>query len=217
MWGKRKRLQDRGPVARVGIRSERRRRLLVSLIPVVLVLIPILAFIPWESFLGRDDVIPLLRPGIGIMGLAVVLGLSILAERQIPDDGEDGMSEGDIGTVDRVLADARSTEEQLRGYQLPEFDSGRMDSDLSHVSPRAVETMRIVKGPYALTWGAGTLGAIDVQTVMPAFGSDEFRLRGRVGLGYGDNASDSDSDLGLWGAGERWRFQVTGGYRTGDD
>ena len=135
MWGKRKRLQDRGPVARVGIRSERRRRLLVSLIPVVLVMIPILAFIPWESFLGRDDVIPLLRPGIGIMGLAVVLGLSILAERQIPDDEEDGMSEGDIGTVDRVLADARSTEEQLRGYQLPEFDSGRMDSDLDEDAP----------------------------------------------------------------------------------
>lgn len=135
MWGKRKRLQDRGPVIRVGIRPERRRRLLVSLIPVVLVLIPILAFIPWESFLGRDDVIPLLRPGIGIMGLAVVLGLSILAERQIPDVEEDGMSEGDIGTVDRVLADARSTEEQLRGYQLPEFDSGRMDSDLDEDAP----------------------------------------------------------------------------------
>ena len=124
MWGKRKRLQDRGPVARVGIRSERRRRLLVSLIPVVLVMIPILAFIPWESFLGRDDVIPLLRPGIGIMGLAVVLGLSILAERQIPDDEEDGMSEGDIGTVDRVLADARSTEEQLRAARFPTLLTG---------------------------------------------------------------------------------------------
>ena len=36
----------------------------------------------------------------------------------------------------------------------------RMDSALSHISPHALQSLRVVRGPYALTWGAGTLSAI---------------------------------------------------------
>ena len=36
----------------------------------------------------------------------------------------------------------------------------RMDSDISHVSPHMMQAVRVVKGPYALTWGSGTLSAV---------------------------------------------------------
>ena len=48
---------------------------------------------------------------------------------------------------------------------------GRMDSGLSHVSLQAVERVRVVKGPYALAWGAGALSAIQVETYRPEFTS----------------------------------------------
>jgi iron complex outermembrane receptor protein len=94
---------------------------------------------------------------------------------------------------------------------------GRMDSAMAHVSPRAVERMRVVKGPYALTWGAGTLSAIQLDTFRPAFEGDQLRLGGRMGFAYGDNASASDGYANTWGSGEKIRFQALVQGRSGDD
>ncbi|MBT8401770.1 MAG: TonB-dependent receptor, partial [Rhodothermia bacterium] len=40
----------------------------------------------------------------------------------------------------------------------------RMDSQVSHFDPTIVDRIQVVKGPYALTWGAGNMGAISVET-----------------------------------------------------
>lgn len=93
----------------------------------------------------------------------------------------------------------------------------RMDSDLAHVSPRAVERLRVVKGPYALTWGAGGLAAIQAETFRPPFGDGGLELGGRAGLAYGDNASTGDVYAGGWGASDALRFQVLAQARSGDD
>ena len=93
----------------------------------------------------------------------------------------------------------------------------RMDSGLSHISPHALQSLRVVRGPYALTWGAGTLSAIQAETFKPAFGSGEFRFGGRVGANYGNNGSAGDGFAGLWGSSDRLRFTFLHNSRTGSD
>ncbi|MXZ73033.1 MAG: TonB-dependent receptor [Acidobacteria bacterium] len=93
----------------------------------------------------------------------------------------------------------------------------RMDSGLSHVSPHTLQSLRVVRGPYALTWGAGTLSAIQAETFKPAFGSGQFRLGGRVGANYGSNGAAGDGFAGLWGSGDRLRFAFQHNSRTGSD
>ena len=91
----------------------------------------------------------------------------------------------------------------------------RMDSDLSHVTPHAIESVEIVKGPYALTWGAGAMSAVDARTSRPEIGGA--RLGGRVVLGYEDNAEASDVFGSLYGSTELLAWNVLVNDRRGND
>ena len=96
----------------------------------------------------------------------------------------------------------------------------RMDSDISHVGSHAARSVRVIKGPYALAWGAGTLSALQVETLRPDFqqrGSDGFSWHGAAGVAYGGNAGSVDGHLGIWGSSDRFRFFLGGGRRQGDD
>ncbi len=93
----------------------------------------------------------------------------------------------------------------------------RMDSNISHVGSHSAQSLRVVKGPYALAWGAGTLAALDIETIRPNFTSDDFQWNGSLGVLYGDNASNLDAHAGVWGSSDRFRFYVGGGRRDGDD
>lgn len=94
---------------------------------------------------------------------------------------------------------------------------GRMDSEISHVAIGSVQRLEVVKGPYALTWGSGTLSALRLQTWQPEFRADGFRLQSRLAGGFGDNGNRLDSSAGVWGSGETLRFFVDLGHRQGDD
>ncbi|MEM8963873.1 MAG: TonB-dependent receptor [Acidobacteriota bacterium] len=93
----------------------------------------------------------------------------------------------------------------------------RMDSGISHVGPHAIDTVRVVKGPYALTWGAGTMSALELVTSRPAFSTGGLSWQGRAGGAWSDNGDRADGYLSVGAGSERWRFLVNGGYRTGDD
>ena len=93
----------------------------------------------------------------------------------------------------------------------------RMDSGLSHVSPHALQALRVVRGPYALTWGAGTLSAIRAETFKPAFSGGGLELGGRTGYNYGANGHASDAFASLYGSAERIRFGVQHNTRSGSD
>ena len=97
----------------------------------------------------------------------------------------------------------------------------RMDSDLSHVGPDAVESVQVVKGPYALTWGAGALSAIRVETFRPPFredGGDEAGgWGGRATGSWGENGSVTQGGATVYRSGERSRFVLSLDRRTGDD
>ena len=93
----------------------------------------------------------------------------------------------------------------------------RMDSALSHISPHALQSLRVVRGPYALTWGAGTLSAIQAETFKPAFGAGDFRLGGRAGYNYGSNGGANDGFASLHGSSDRVRFAFQHNTRIGSD
>ena len=93
----------------------------------------------------------------------------------------------------------------------------RMDSALSHVSPHALQSLRVVRGPYALTWGAGALSAIQAETFKPAFGAGGFRVGGRAGYNYGSNGGANDGFASLYGSSDRVRFTFQHNTRTGGD
>ena len=93
----------------------------------------------------------------------------------------------------------------------------RMDSGLSHVSPHALQSLHIVRGPYALTWGAGTLTAIRADTFKPAFSGGAFEIGGRAGYNYGSNGGASDALASLYGSSDRLRFTFQHNTRTGSD
>jgi len=95
--------------------------------------------------------------------------------------------------------------------------AGRMDSEISHVSAAAVETVTIVKGPYALAWGAGTLSAIRLETFRPTFTDGDWSSQGRAALQYRGNASATDLSAAWGGANEKFGFNIVGGTRTGSD
>ncbi|WP_457654250.1 TonB-dependent receptor domain-containing protein [Rhodocaloribacter sp.] len=95
----------------------------------------------------------------------------------------------------------------------------RMDSQISHFDPSSIARVEVVKGPYALTWGAGNMSAIRVERhgLNPAPG-----LHGTLQTGYNDNVdafetaatlSRARGPLSVWAHGA---FREGNDYRAGD-
>ena len=93
----------------------------------------------------------------------------------------------------------------------------RMDSGLSHISPHALQSLHVVRGPYALTWGAGTLSAIRADTFKPAFSGGALEIGGRAGYNHGANGNANDAFASLYGSSDRLRFTVQHNSRAGSD
>ncbi len=96
----------------------------------------------------------------------------------------------------------------------------RMDSELSHVDPADVQSVVVVTGPYALTEGAGAMGAILVRSAsIPR--QQDWRLGGRASLGWRSNGSGrvgrTRLDLGnaAFGLSLRAGGDLLGDYRAG--
>ena len=124
-------------------------------------------------------------------------------------------------------------EPQIRGLQETEVamlvdgsrnfaaGPGRMDSDFSHLSLHAVDRVHIVKGPYALTWGAGALAAIDLRTRRAPFAAANSGRAGapgvRAGVHYTENGEALDAYGQILGSSERVRYSLLYNHRQGDD
>ncbi len=94
----------------------------------------------------------------------------------------------------------------------------RMDSNLSHLSPHSIESLQVVKGPYALAWGAGALSAVRAETPKPDFGAGSaFDWSGTFYGRFGENDTTVDAGINLWGSDDRLRFYLSAGRRQGDD
>lgn len=91
----------------------------------------------------------------------------------------------------------------------------RMDSQLSHTDPATVRRVEVVKGPYALTWGAGNMSAIRVTTIGDA--PPRGLLNGSVSTGYSSNAEAWETAGTVAGTAGRIGYAVHGAFRQGTD
>ena len=135
--------------------------------------------------------------------------------RQVP--GVDAVRRGPVG-LDPVVRGLRETEvgAYLDGTRLFPGGPARMDSALSHLDPSAISRVQIVKGPYALTWGAGNLSAIRVDT------RDIHRLAagthaGSLLAGYHSNVAGIQGAASVYGKSDRLSYWAHGvGRETSD-
>jgi len=131
--------------------------------------------------------------------------------RSIP--GLDAIRRGGLG-MEPVVRGLRDTQvgAYVDGMRTLSGGPGGMDTSLSHVDPSAVRNVEVVKGPYALTWGAGNLSAVRVETQqVPPPGSRAFG--GRTFLGYNANLGATETGLEITGAGGRTGYALSGAWR----
>ncbi|MEL7833118.1 TonB-dependent receptor [Fodinibius sp. Rm-B-1B1-1] len=131
-------------------------------------------------------------------------------------DGVDAVRRGPVG-LDPVVRGLRETEvgTYLDGTRIFPAGPARMDSPLSHLDPSMIENIEVVKGPYALNWGAGNMGAIRVETkpldnLNTSFG-------GRITSGYDSNFNTFEEAASLYGQSGKLGYLVSGAWRTGND
>ena len=130
--------------------------------------------------------------------------------------GVDSVRRGPLG-LDPVVRGLRET--QVGGYidgaRWFPGGPGRMDSPLSHVDPTAIRSIEVEKGPYALTWGAGNLAAVRVETHgVPA---DAGPAQGILGSGYQSNGAARHGTGSVFGRQGSLAYRLHGVWRQGDD
>jgi iron complex outermembrane receptor protein len=147
-------------------------------------------------------------------------------QRAVRDVAEQLRTEPGLSAVRRGPINLDPTIRGLQETQVAMFVDGtrtfasgpaRMDSDISHVSPHTLQAVRVVKGPYALAWGAGALSAVRVETFRPGFSDGDFIVGGRIGANYAQSGDAGDGFAGLWGSTDRARFAVYHNTRTAND
>lgn len=92
----------------------------------------------------------------------------------------------------------------------------RMDPPTSQMTPNVLERIEILKGPYALRFGAGMGATINFVSGKPVF-EDKLTSHGRVSSAYESNGNvlRVESRIGLSGA--RFHLNVFGAWAQGDD
>ncbi len=131
-------------------------------------------------------------------------------------DGVDAVRRGPLG-LDPVIQGLRETEigTYIEGTRMFPAGPARMDSPLTHLDPSAVGSMEVVKGPYALTWGAGNLSAIRIETQpLPELESSP---RGSLAAGYDSNLQASETTGKVFGRAGNVSYFAHGAWREGDD
>jgi iron complex outermembrane receptor protein len=178
-------------------------------------------------------VLPLLMPGIVVSAARVaepqemmsVLSPTVVRRSPVRVTGEllrelpgvDAVRRGPVG-LDPVIRGLRETEigVYLDGTRIFPGGSARMDSPLSHLDPSAVQKIQVIKGPYALTWGAGNLSAIRVETPdvpLPVEGL----LHGTFSSSYHANLNALQTGGSLFGRRGPVSYWAHAVWREGDD
>jgi iron complex outermembrane receptor protein len=131
--------------------------------------------------------------------------------------GVDAVRRGPVG-LDPSVRGLRETEVgvYIDGTRMFPGGPARMDSPLSHLDPSTIRTMEIVKGPYALTWGAGNLTAIRVRTqdLPPA---RQGIVHGTLTTGYTGNSDEAEGLGSVYGTAGGVSYLASGAWRRGYD
>ncbi len=133
-----------------------------------------------------------------LLSLAIVASEEVEPSRQARPDLVESLKETPhVHLVRRGGINFEPVVQGLRETQLAMIVDGtrtfaagpaRMDSELSHVDPGTVASVRVVAGPYALAEGAGAMAAILVDSD-PVPRPQRWRVGGRGGLGWRSNGA----------------------------
>ena len=184
-----------------------------------------------ESVLLTIEVQPVTLPGIQVSVLRPDLNSQAILEseavresnprdpaellRRLP--GVDAVRRGPIG-LDPVVRGLRETQvaSWVDGERRFPAGPGRMDSPLTHLDPLAIRRIEVVNGPYALTWGAGSMSAIraESQQLPP---EQTGAVHGSLTAGYDSNVSGTAGSGSLMGRSGRLSYWGFGAWRQGED
>lgn len=134
--------------------------------------------------------------------------------RQLP--GVDAVRRGPVG-LDPSVRGMRETEVgvYIDGTRMFPGGPARMDSPLSHLDATTLRNIEVVKGPYALTWGAGNLTAIRVTT--PALPPASTGVHGSLSGGYDGNYNATNTAGSVVASNGRGAVWAQGAWRRGND
>lgn len=135
--------------------------------------------------------------------------------RNMPGVG--AVRRGPVG-LDPVVRGLRETQVGVYVDGIRTFPAGpaRMDSPLSHSDPSTIRSIEVVKGPYALTWGAGNMSAIRVKT-NGLWDGPPGLLHGQMQGGYDTNLNSYETTATASGERGSWAYRFDGAWRQGDD
>jgi len=132
--------------------------------------------------------------------------------------GVDAIRRGPLG-LDPTIRGLRETQVGvfLNGTRMFPASPIRMDAPTSHLDPSSIKRMQTVKGPYALTWGAGSLTAIRVKTRdLRTYVSD--LVHGTFTGGYESNFNAYNGSLSLRGRPhDKLTYRFNTAWREGGD
>jgi len=131
--------------------------------------------------------------------------------------GINAVRRGPLG-LDPVVRGLRETEVgvYLNGSRIFPGGPARMDSPLSHLDPSNITDIKVVKGPYALTWGAGNMSAIWVKT-KPLTNLANNSVHAHMTSGFQSNSDEISEIAGVTGKQGGIGYQIHGVLRKGQD
>lgn len=131
--------------------------------------------------------------------------------------GVDAVRRGPVG-LDPVVRGLRGSEVgvYLDGSRIFPVCPGRMDPPLSHLDPSNITDIKVMKGPYALTWGAGNMSAIWVET-KPLTDLTENSVRLHLTSGFQSNSNEISEIAGIMGKKSGIGYQFNSTLRQGQD
>ncbi len=131
--------------------------------------------------------------------------------------GINAVRRGPLG-LDPVVRGLRGTEIGIYSDGTRSFVScpARMDTPLSHLDPSNIADIKVVKGPYALTWGSGNMSAIWVDTKsLKNLANNATHID--LTSGYQSNSNELSEIAAITGKQAGVGFQIHGALRQGQD
>jgi iron complex outermembrane receptor protein len=129
--------------------------------------------------------------------------------------GTDAVRRGPVG-LDPVVRGLRQQQVgvYVDGMRTMPAGPARMDSPLSHSGPSTMRSVEVVKGPYALTWGAGNMSTIRVKT-NGLWATPSGLAHGQVQTGYDTNLNSYETTATGGGRRGAWAYRLDGAWRGG--
>ncbi|MBN3034373.1 MAG: TonB-dependent receptor [Bacteroidales bacterium] len=129
-----------------------------------------------------------------------------------------GIRKGAIG-IDPVIRGFKYSQLNVQingGHKIEGGCPNRMDPATSHVEMEDLESVSVIKGPYALRFGPSLGGVISLETHIPVTASD-FYTSVHTLLGYESNWNGFREHLRVTAGGRGYFLSITGGRKEYDD